>query len=173
MGSDKGLLIKDGKTWAERVSENLKAFNIPVVLSINEKQQETYNKYFASKDLVVDTLPMHGPLNGLLTVHQQFPSEDILLMACDLIDMKKEVLQQLLNSYEENNAADFIAYEEDNFFQPLCAIYKAKALDELYQQLSEGSLANYSFQYILNNRNTHRLKSFPKEAFTNYNTLNP
>lgn len=173
MGSDKGLLLHGDKPWAELVSQKLKALNIPVAVSINAGQQEAYGKIFSLQDLIVDALPMHGPLNGLLTVHKQFPSKDVLLMACDIIDMQAGVLQQLIDSYEKHEDADFFAFEEDNFFQPLCAIYKAKALDEIYQQLTDGSLANYSFQYILNSRNTHRLKSFPKEAFTNYNTLNP
>src|SRR5215204_2074802 len=102
MGSDKGLLRLDGKTWTEHIVKKLREEDLPVVISINEKQQEPYGKIFRKKELVVDQLPMHGPLNGLLTVHQQYPQKDILLMACDLIDMEKSILEELINSYEEN-----------------------------------------------------------------------
>ena len=40
MGSDKGLLQLDGKTWTEQIVKKLKEQDLPVVISINEKQQE-------------------------------------------------------------------------------------------------------------------------------------
>lgn len=169
MGSDKGLLQLNGKTWSQHVAQKFHDQNLPVVVSINEKQLESYKKLFDKDVLIIDQLPMHGPLNGLLTVHQKYPGKDILLMACDLIDMSDSVLKELINAYE-NKEADYFAYEEDNFFQPLCAIYMAKALEFLNQQLTKGSLANYSFQYILNSGNTFRLHTSMPEAFNNHNT---
>lgn len=169
MGTDKGLLQLNGKTWAEHIVKKLKEQSLPVVVSINEKQLEAYGKVFKKEELIIDQLPMHGPLNGLLTVHQHYPQKDILLMACDLIDMDKSILEELINSYEKNEA-DYFAYEENNFFQPLCSIYTSTALQSLLERLTSGSLANYSFQYILNNSKTHRLYSSFKVAFSNHNT---
>jgi molybdenum cofactor guanylyltransferase len=169
MGTDKGLLQLNSKTWAEHIADKLKQQNLPVVISINEKQLAFYKEVFEKKDLIVDQLPMHGPLNGLLTVHQTFPGKDILLMACDLIDMDKTILEELINTYEKNKA-DYFAYEDNNFFQPLCAIYTSTALDSLQERLTNGSLANYSFQYILNNSNTFRLHTSTAKAFANYNS---
>jgi molybdopterin-guanine dinucleotide biosynthesis protein A len=168
MGTDKGLLQLNGKTWSEYIADKLKDQDLPVVISINGKQQEAYSKVFKNEELIIDQLPMHGPLNGLLTVHQQFPSKNILLMACDLIDMVPPVLEELITTYEKNEA-DYFAYEENNFFQPLCAIYTSKALGSLQERLANGSLANYSFQYILNNSKTYHLRTSSLQAFTNYN----
>ena len=168
MGSDKGLLHLNGKTWSEHIASKLKDQNIPVVISINEKQQATYSAIFKKEELIIDQLPMHGPLNGLLTVHQQNPKKNILLLACDLIDMEPFILEELLTTYEKNEA-DYFAYEENHFFQPLCAIYTSKALASLNERLTNGSLANYSFQYILNNSKTYHLRTFSLQAFTNYN----
>jgi molybdopterin-guanine dinucleotide biosynthesis protein A len=169
MGSDKGLLQLNGKTWAEHIAGKLKEQNVPTVISINEKQLDSYKEVFSEKDLIVDQLPMHGPLNGLLTVHQKFLEKDILLMACDLIDMEQSILSELINAWQ-TNTADYFAYEENNFFQPLCAIYTATALGSLQERLTNGSLANYSFQYILNNSNTFRLHTSEAKAFANYNS---
>jgi molybdopterin-guanine dinucleotide biosynthesis protein A len=170
MGSDKGLLQLNGKTWAEQIAQKLKDQNLPVVISINEKQLALYKKLFEERDLVIDQLPMHGPLNGLLTVYEKFPIKNILLMACDLIDMEAFILEELITTYEKNEA-DYFAYEENDFFQPLCAIYTSKALTSLHERLTNGSLANYSFQYILNNSKTYHLHTSSLQAFTNYNTL--
>lgn len=171
MGADKGLLLLNGKNWAGHISQKLREQDLLVVFSINDKQQETYSTIFRKEELIIDQLPMKGPLNGLLTAHQHYPQKDILLVACDLIDMEKSILEELIISYEKNEA-DYFAYEENNFFQPLCAIYTSKALDSLLGRLFSGSLANYSFQYILNNSNTHKLSSPLPSAFTNYNTPN-
>lgn len=168
MGTDKGLLQLNGKTWSEHIAEKIKAQNIPVVISINEKQPATYSAIFKKDDLIIDQLPMHGPLNGLLTVYQQYPSKDILLMACDILDMEKSILLELINCYERNKA-DYFAYEENNFFQPLCAIYTSVGLQSIADRLSAGSLANYSFQHILNSGDTYRLHSSFQKAFANYN----
>lgn len=169
MGSDKGLLPLNGATWVENIVQKLKAQNLPTVISVNEKQQKNYSQIFRDEELILDELPMHGPLNGLLTVHQKFPDKDILLMACDLIDMKENVIQELINAYEKNEA-EYFAYEENNFFQPLCSIYTSGALASLLAKLKSGSLANYSFQYILNNSKTFRLQNSFSKAFTNYNS---
>lgn len=171
MGSDKGLLPLNGKTWVEHVADKLKLLNLPVVISINKSQLEAYGKIFSEQDLIIDELPMHGPLNGLLTVHQKFQQKDILLLACDLIEMNDSTTRQLIEAYEKNEA-EYFAFEQDNFFQPLCAIYTANALSSVSQRLKSGSLANYSFQHILNNSNTLRLKATSVKAFNNYNSRN-
>src|SRR6187200_1863518 len=100
MGKDKGLMPLNGGTWVEHISQKLKAQSLSTVISINEKQQQTYSQLFSNEELILDELPMHGPLNGLLTVHQKFPGKNILLMACDLIDMDENILQELINAYE-------------------------------------------------------------------------
>lgn len=173
MGRDKGLLKQKDKTWSQLVAEKLEGINIPVIISINPVQQEAYSKIFDASRLITDALPMRGPLNGLLTVHRRFPNKDILLMACDIIDMRENVLLHLAESYCKDETADFFAYEEAGFFQPLCAIYKATALKNLDTQFINGTLVNYSFQHILKNGKTHCLKSTSASAFTNYNTQQP
>lgn len=169
MGSDKGLLLLNGKTWAEKIADKLKLLNLPVAISINKSQLEAYSKIFRGQDLVIDELPMHGPLNGLLTVHQKFQQKDILLLACDLVEMDASTLIQLIEAYEKNEA-EYFAFEEKNFFQPLCAIYTSKALSSLFGKLKSGSLPNYSFQHILNNSKTLRLRPTSQKAFNNYNS---
>src|SRR5688572_2612578 len=95
MGSDKGLLEKNGTVWVKIVAEKLASLKLPVVVSINDKQREAYASLFSSDELVVDSIDIQGPLRGLLSVHQKFPRYDILLMACDLIDMDNRTLTRL------------------------------------------------------------------------------
>jgi molybdopterin-guanine dinucleotide biosynthesis protein A len=170
MGSDKGLIEQDGKTWAGLVAEKLLALQIPVVISINELQYEAYSKLFASEELIVDNLDLKGPIKGLLSVHQKYPHKDILLMACDLIDMDETTLNNLIVQYRATNEFDFFVYQE-NFAEPFCAIYTKRGLEPVLGKAQRHSLVKFSFQTILDEGNTLRIPIINKSSFRNYNAI--
>ena len=64
MGSDKGLLQKDGRAWVSIIAEKLVSIGLPVVVSINGQQRESYAGLFSSNDLIVDSIAIQGPLKG-------------------------------------------------------------------------------------------------------------
>lgn len=170
MGSDKGLLSINGKTWSEHTAEKLRNLNIPVILSINEQQQEPYSQLYSPGQLVVDSIDIRGPLKGLLSVHEQHPSKDILLMACDLVDMDQNTLLNLVSHYEQSNGFDFYVYHQD-FAEPFCAIYTAKGLAPVLERARMHTLLKFSFQSLLNEGNTFRIPTSNKSSFRNYNTI--
>lgn len=172
MGSDKGLMVADGKTWAEHIAEKLTVLNIPVVVSINEQQQDLYSQIFSQAQLIVDNVDINGPLKGLLSVHQQFPSNDIVLMACDLMDMDQSTLHNLIKHYsdKQHGEFDFYVYHED-FAEPFCAIYTARGLRPVLEKARMHALLKFSFQNLLEEGNTFRIPTYNKSAFKNYNTI--
>jgi len=172
MGSDKGMLDVKGITWVEHAVEKLMIFNVPVIISINEKQQEGYSKFFSRNSMVVDHLSIGGPMNGLLSVHKKFADHDILLVACDMIDMEEPLLQKLKEVYKSNEGVDYYAFEIDSVVQPFYAIYTAAALAGLLQKHEEQTLGSSSLRYTLEQGNTYRIPSASSLPFTNHNTLN-
>ncbi len=54
MGSDKGFLVNEAKTWAQSAYDKLATLNIPIKLSVNEKQFADYAKVFAAENLISD-----------------------------------------------------------------------------------------------------------------------
>src|SRR5688500_7290332 len=86
MGSDKGLLTMNEKTWAQTSIEKLALLNIPVKISINNKQHPAYASEFSSDDLIVDepSLAVKGPLLAVLSCHMKHPTEDLFILACDM-----------------------------------------------------------------------------------------
>src|SRR5215210_5197976 len=88
MGTDKGLLQLNGKTWVQHTSDKLSSLQIPVVVSLNKKQPDGYSKIFSSDKLIIDdeSLSLKGPLLGLMSVHQQLKQEDLLVLACDMLE---------------------------------------------------------------------------------------
>jgi molybdopterin-guanine dinucleotide biosynthesis protein A len=170
MGSDKGLIRINDSSWAEHVAQKLVALHIPVVISINEQQKSSYNSIFPGVQLVIDNIDIKGPLRGLLSVHEKYPTKDILLMACDLIDMNQQMFTTLIETYKANNAFDYYVYQND-FPEPFCAIYTARGLKAVFRQASLHSLKKFSFQNLLQEGNTFKIQTTDKSSFKNYNTI--
>lgn len=170
MGSDKGLLIKDAKPWAVHTADKLKNLALQVVVSINETQQEAYQKIFPNTPLIVDHLPIDGPLDGLLSIHRNFPEKDILLMACDLIDMSSDTIKTLISSYQENPSFEYYVYQEEGFTQPFCAIYTGNALNKVYKTFEENELKKYSLHDRFESGHTMYLPVEDAKSFKNYNS---
>jgi molybdopterin-guanine dinucleotide biosynthesis protein A len=170
MGSDKGLIEKNGESWASLAASKLLSFEIPVVISINEQQYELYSKLFTPDHLIIDNIDIKGPLKGLLSVHERYPEQDILLMACDLIDMDETTISDLIARYKSGNDHDFFVYQE-NFAEPFCAIYTSRGLKPVLEKAKAHSLNKFSFQTILDEGKTLRIPITKNSSFRNYNTI--
>lgn len=165
MGQDKGLMVKDGVPWALHMGEKLSRLSIPVVYSVNAGQRARYGAVIPGEQLVFDALELPGPLNGLFTTHRRYPDHDILLLACDMLDMDEATLDKLISCYHGDGEYDFYAYEEGAWLQPFGAIYTATGLDRV------GAPADGRLQSLLRSARTKRLVATRGEAFNNYNTL--
>ena len=164
MGRDKGLLITDGVPWAIRMGEKLKPWGIPVVYSINKGQYETYSAHLPGRRLVVDRLGIPGPMEGLLTVHAEYPTCDLLLLACDLQDLDEPTLSGLIESYGEGGQATAYVYRDAEGLQPLCAIYTKERLEVVRP-------TDVRLRSLLAGEGTKILEPVSEGAFRNYNTL--
>jgi molybdopterin-guanine dinucleotide biosynthesis protein A len=174
MQKDKGLLKIGGIIWAEKMALVLEPVCHQMVISVNTNQH-AYQTVLSRYPLITDDLllDIHGPLKGLLSVHQKFPEEDIFLLACDLQQMKTEVLKALIETYHAN--PDFEAWvflQSDGSPEPLAAIYSAKAMSGILIKHREATLPKHSMKYLLDQL---RIFTIPvpdrwAASFTNFNT---
>lgn len=171
MGRDKGLIEQDGKSWTVIMAEKLQEFEIPVVISVNDKQIQAYEAIFPENPIIVDKLHIHGPLNGLLTVHEHFQDKDILLLATDMIDMDDQTLHNLLYEYTHSPGFDFYAYEQDGFTQSFCSIFTATGLKDVHLRFVSKELKKYSLHDRFNEGKTKLIPLKNAQAFNNYNSL--
>ncbi|WP_462251554.1 molybdenum cofactor guanylyltransferase [Ferruginibacter sp.] len=151
MGSDKGLLVHEAKTWAQTAFEKLSAINIPIKFSVNEKQQNDYAKVFASDVLIVDNtaLDIHGPLLGVLSAHLQNPDDDLFLLACDLPLMETNLLKELFALYQQSKKYEAYIFTNNKEQEPLCGIYTAAALKKITGLQQKNKLTRHSMKFIL------------------------
>jgi molybdopterin-guanine dinucleotide biosynthesis protein A len=172
MGSDKGLLKLEAKTWAQTAFDKLAGLNFPIVISVNEKQLADYAAVFSSTELITDnsTLSIHGPLSGVLSVHLRHPAEDLLILACDMPLMETSLLKELLTSYHQHVSNDAFIYTNDGEPEPLCGIYKARGLAHILE-LYKNKQPKHSMKYMLEHIITHTtpLPDDKKKCFRNFN----
>ncbi|MCX6181983.1 MAG: molybdenum cofactor guanylyltransferase [Bacteroidetes bacterium] len=169
MGSDKGMLKKGELTWAQIAREKLLALNIPAVVSVNNDQVEEYEHIFSISELVIDDeFEVGGPLLGLLSAHHMFPGKDIFILACDMVEMQVEVLENLIANY----SAPATVFKNEYFAEPLCGIYSNEALEKIFVAYKDHELRSHSMMTILNliSANTIEINKSWQQFFNNINT---
>ena len=173
MGSDKGLLVLEAKTWAQTAFDKLATLNIPMRLSVNEKQFADYAKVFAAENLITDgiSIDVRGPLLGVLSAHIQNPADDLFLLACDMPLMEPLLLKELYNYYLQTPGTEVYIFTNDNEPEPLCGIYTAKGLSKIIALQKENKLVKHSMKFILNQLSVYTvvLKEEQKKYFRNFN----
>lgn len=170
MGSDKGLLPIGADNWALLAFRKMERLQLPVCVSINPMQLIAYSRFLSSDKLVIDVTQAKGPLQGLLSVHFQYPEDDLLLLACDMTDMDTATLEILLDSPAAFPGFDYYLYERADFMEPLCAIYTSAALKTLHRELTIGSLPAFSMHKIIKQGKYKTLPITNLQTFNNHNT---
>lgn len=173
MGSDKGLLPQQSFTWAELIANKLIDLKLPVALSVNEQQYSLYKMKFPQLLIIKDNifLDVYGPLKGILSAHLQLPAEDLLVIACDMPAMQKEVVACLIET-SSGKKEDVFIFTNDTHAEPLCAVYTSKGLNKIYERYKQGQLKKHSLHNVIENIESYYL-TIPdrwKQYFNNYNS---
>ncbi|MDH5717277.1 MAG: NTP transferase domain-containing protein [Spirochaetia bacterium] len=175
MGKDKGLIIDktNNKAWGQIAENKLKKLNIPVFISINMDQKEQYSKYFSQEELLVDSTNLShikGPIKGILTLHQQYPQEDIFVLACDMPKLTLPTLSALYKEYNSlKHSFNYFCFQSETHLETLCAIYTSKGL----KKISTKNLKEFSLKNIFKGDTVKKylISGNIKSEFTNYNSL--
>ncbi len=173
MGKDKGLLKLEAKTWAQTAIDKMAVLSLPVVLSVNSTQYSEYAAIFPSSQLVKDdeSLLLKGPLCGVLSIHLQYPSEDLFVFACDMPLLDPVLLKELYTHYTSESSFDAFVYTNEKEPEPLCGIYKANGLAQILNLYRMGQLARHSMKFMLEHINSSFIALSPdqKTSFRNFN----
>jgi molybdopterin-guanine dinucleotide biosynthesis protein A len=173
MGADKALLKVEASTWAQTAIDKLAALHLQVVLSVNAFQQSSYAGQFNDCPLIADnkSLDIKGPLCGVLSVHLQYPTEDLLVLACDMPLMETVMLKELIAHFNQHPANNAFSFTNNNEPEPLCAIYKTTALSHILDLYHAGQLQKHSMKYMLEHASSFYipLADDQKKYFRNFN----
>ena len=170
MGRDKGTLAIGKHTWAEHAAGKLHTLDIPVAISVNEVQLSTYQRIFDKEMLVLDQVDAKGPLAGLLSTHQKFPDDDLLVLACDMTEMDVQTLQVVKDCAITFPGFEYYCYVNKGFMEPLCALYTAEVLKHLLLALQSSSLPGFSLHHIIKQGHYKGIPVANHRKFNNHNT---
>lgn len=165
MGRDKALLAYYGKPHAQYLYELLEEFCEKVFLSTRSHQWQ--NTPLANLPTIIDSLPSEGPISGMLSAFRTYPQVNWLVVACDLPYVNRENLLPLIEKYREDVIATSYYNLEQNFPEPLCAIYTPNALPIFEKFYGEGLKCPVK---ILARSNCQLLPPPSTETTTNINT---
>jgi molybdopterin-guanine dinucleotide biosynthesis protein A len=173
MGTDKARLGHQGVSWAEQAIAKLASLQLQSVLSVNEDQFELYSRLFSSQPLVKDKagLDVQGPLKGVLSAHQAYPTETMFVLACDMPLIDTSLLKALYDCYEKEKPEACLFANEDQY-EPLCAIYAAGGLARIMELQQAGLLQKHSMKYMIDRLSVISLPVKPaqKRFFFNFNS---
>lgn len=171
MGSDKGLLLRNGKQWVLHAATLFNVCGLSNVVSVAGHNVNDYQPLLPQTPLICDdpSLQVGGPLKGILSVHLVMPAEDLLVLAVDMQEMKPYFLQQIIDASKQSDA-QAILFRHGDQLEPLCGLYKANGLQHIFQMVQQGLLHRFSMHHVLSHLKTKIIPVPDDFAFLNFNT---
>lgn len=128
MGTDKGFLKLNGKTFIEYSIEAIKPLVSQIMIVSNNPDYDVFNIKRVD-DIIKDS----GPLAGIYAGLQHSKTEYNLVLSCDIPLIKTEILEQLIGA--QDGYSDVIQIVSRGKFMPLIALYKKTCEPTFYQLL--------------------------------------
>jgi molybdopterin-guanine dinucleotide biosynthesis protein A len=129
MGTDKALLDLGGRNFVERIQAALSSVTIETTLVGAKDFSAAWPKLRAVPDVHVKW----GALGGLHTALAACRTEWAIVVACDLPFVTGELFARLASLRENFDAV--VPVQRDGRWQPLCAVYRARACGERAAEL--------------------------------------
>jgi len=130
MGRDKALLSFQGCRLVQFVAAQAREAVDQVTL-VGEISRYANLGY----PVIEDILPGRGPLSGVHAALTKTDAEWNLILACDMPQVGRTFLEQLMTRAEASPASAVIPVGPDDRPQPLCAVYHRRCGSEIAQAL--------------------------------------
>lgn len=167
MGIDKSFVLFEGKPLIERVYSRVADLGDECILITNKPDAYAHLHLPMFGDLYPDS----GPLGGIFTAvsHARYPH--ILIVACDMPWLNRDLLQHMISL---RTSADIVVPRWGKYPEPLHAIYSKPCLEPMAQKLKAQQLKITGFfgQVAVRFVDQEEIEQFDKNgrSFTNINT---
>jgi len=136
MGSDKALLVREGKSQIEHIGTLLGHVCDRVFVSTRADQKaEPERRRFSQ---IVDRYQGIGPVAGILSAMEEYPRADWLVVACDLPNVDLQTLEFLLEHRSPDQPFSAYRSSHDGLPEPLCAVYRAGSDAQIRKFVGDG-----------------------------------
>ena len=124
MGTDKSMMMLNGKSMIEYSIDALKPLCNKVVISSNNFIYD-----FTGCEVWPDELPDQAPMVGIYSCLKRSKTDINIILSCDMPLMSASVLEFLLSN--SSNHEITVPIHKDGFIEPLCGIYKQSSMKVL------------------------------------------
>jgi molybdopterin-guanine dinucleotide biosynthesis protein A len=167
IGTDKGLLLYQGKTLFERAVQTLAQCCNPILISASAANYD----YFGYRR-VTDYINGAGPIGGLMAGLTASRSEKILVMTIDMPNLTADFLKHLIE--ESGDAPAAAPVLPNGKAEPLCAVYQKSAIPVVEKMITNGDYKVQNLLEYLHFKPLHvyqTWKPYHPDLFLNINTL--
>jgi molybdopterin-guanine dinucleotide biosynthesis protein A len=137
LNADKSLVLLNGRTLTDIIHKKLSTIFNNIYVVGKENHFQNYN-------FMEDIKPFQCPLNGIVTALEHSQNSWIFIIACDLLLVKADTVNNLYNNIKSNTRV-VVPLVNDNQ-QPLCTFYHKSVLKEFNTAIDKG---NYSLMKLL------------------------
>ncbi|MBI1837767.1 MAG: molybdenum cofactor guanylyltransferase [Flavobacteriia bacterium] len=141
MGTDKGLVLLNGKPMVSYLIDLFQSLNIPIILVAN-------NEFYSQFDLPVysDIIQEKGPLSGIYTGLKASQTEKNIIVSCDIPFLSQRIIELLL---KENSNNLITVVQCGGKIHPLIGVYSKEIEAFLFESLTQNKLKVRSFIHEL------------------------
>ena len=162
MGTDKSLLVYNGRPQREFLFELLETFCGQVYTSCRKDQQLPGNL-----NPLADSFHTAGPMNGIMTAFSRHPDASWLIIAVDMPYVTRATLQLLTGKRDKTRIATCFYNPVTKQPEPLLTLWEKEAYPFLRAFTGKGGISPRDFL------KTHRVNLIPPpdtKTLLNFNT---
>lgn len=137
MGSDKGLVLLNGKPMISYIIEILKKMQIPIIIISNN---ENYKQF--GLPVFADIIKEKGPLGGIYTGLKNSKTESNIIVSCDVPFLSNRIIELLIN---KDNGYPISVVQSNGKTHPLIGLYSKKIVKKLFDTILMEKLKVRSF----------------------------
>lgn len=131
MGTDKGFLSFNGKSFVQHSIDALKPFVENIMIISNNKDYDVFGW-----KRIEDAIENAGPLAGIYSGLKQSKTDYNLVLSCDIPLINSTILQKLLDAIDVDS--EIIQMDSQGKAMPLIALYKKQCVPLFLKLLNEG-----------------------------------
>ena len=163
MGTDKGFIFFNGKTFINHIIDALKPL-VNTIIIVSDLSQYGNLGYKQIKDVY----PESGPLSGLYSGLLESDNDLNLVLSCDVPLISSEILRELLKAYSEGNNA--VVCKANKRVMPLIALYNKNCSAVCDKLLKNDERRMTRFLEVLNSVSYLDLNESQAQQIKNINT---
>src|SRR5690606_8792720 len=131
MGTDKGFLMYNGKSFIQHSIDALKPFVKDIMIVSNNTDYDAFGL-----NRIEDAIENAGPLAGVYSGLKQSKTNYNFVLSCDIPLINSTILQKLIDAMDDDS--EIIQIESQGKTMPLIALYKKPCEAIFLKLLNEG-----------------------------------